>query len=671
MPFAVRISGFSGQIPRVEPRLLAPNAAQVSENVILTAGRLDPMYAPSQVASAVSQIAQSIYRMFSGATDYWLSWDTDTDVAKTPLAGDTTYRIGYTSAAIEPRQTNLAMAVATPPFPTQGFVLGVTPPITAPTVTSSGGSGTSTEDRYYINTFVTQWGEESAPSPPSAVATGYGNGTWAVSAMDAGPANAGNISAVSYAAGVVTITLNTVFGLRAGEYVAFSGVVGMTSLNAQFKVLSVNPSTSQVTVALTTSQTYTSGGSWNRLAPHNITGMTRRIYRTSVGSASTSFLFVAEIAITSTSYSDTVPTANLAEPCPSIYWNMPPVDMRGIATLPNGFLVGFSGNTLCFSDPYHMFAWPTANQQTTDYPIVGVGIFGQSIVVCTTGTPYIATGIDPTAMSMERVPQPWPCVSKRGIVSMDGSVCYPTNMGLASIGVNGAALLTENMFAQRDWSAMNPSSFISAQYDGQYFAAYTIAGVTKIMMVSPSTNVSTLNQAVTSMYSDATTGILYGAVGGNIYNMVPSSGVKLPMAWTSKEFVTQTLLNISAAQVNAAYTMTPAQALNLVAVNAAISASNAALFLAGLPNYVGAAPVGVLPINGDGRKPLQATDSSSMTLYANGPSGQVVYSYNLGSSNTFKLPSIGKYDSFYIGITGTFSVKDIVIGESVEAMKAV
>ena len=52
----------------------------------------------------------------------------------------------------------------------------------------------------------------------------------------------------------MTITFNTVFGLRAYEEITFASVAGMTDLNGTFAIVSV--SGSDVVVPLTTTQTY-------------------------------------------------------------------------------------------------------------------------------------------------------------------------------------------------------------------------------------------------------------------------------------------------------------------------------------------------------------------------------------------------------------------------------
>jgi hypothetical protein len=534
MTFALRVGPFAGEQPRVNPRLLPAAAAQYAENISFTTGGLNPVFTPIQVAP-VGVNTQSIYRMFLNTADYWLSWDTDVDVAKTATAGDMGQRIGFTSAAFEPRMTDLPHATATYPYPAQWFVLGVAPPEASPTVATAGGAGVASEDRYYVYTFVTPMGEESAPSPPSGVTTGYSNGVWTVSGMSTAPPNSGVVSFATAigGAGTVEVTLDSTVGLRAGELISFTGVMGMTSINSEFRILSVDKGLNRITIPHVPSQTYQSGGVWARSAPHNTTGMTRRIYRTATGSNATSFLFVAEVPVGTGGYVDGVPGTLLGEPCPSVNWLMPPASLQGIQTLPNGAAVAFSGNDLCFSEPYRPFAWPIANQLTTDFPIVGLGVFGQSVAVCTTGSPYIATGVDPAAVTLERVPEPWPCVSKRGVVSLNGAVYFPTPMGLATLGMQGTGLVSESLFAQRDWVGVNPSSFTAAHYDGQYYAAHTGAGAIKVLTLVPSKGVTRFGFTPDAMYTDASNGKLYGAMGGGVYEMFPTSGGREQMAWTS------------------------------------------------------------------------------------------------------------------------------------------
>jgi len=75
-----------------------------------------------------------------------------------------------------------------------------------------------------------------APSA-SAETTGKDDDTWALSALDIAPPDSGTVSngvKDTPSAGYVTITLNSVFGLRAYEEVTFAAVAGMTDTNCTF-----------------------------------------------------------------------------------------------------------------------------------------------------------------------------------------------------------------------------------------------------------------------------------------------------------------------------------------------------------------------------------------------------------------------------------------------------
>ena len=303
-----RISNFSGLVPRLAKQLLAPNQAQVATNCNLTSGDVRPRNGTRLVyAPVVNSDIKSMFRMEKDGNERWLTWDKDIDVARSPIAGNTERRFYYTGDG-EPRTSDFDTAASgAGPFPSNCFVLGVTPPVTAPTVAPSGGTGADVT-RSYVYTFVTPWGEESAPSPASALATGKESGsTWALSGMDAAPPNSGTITGVlpnAPTAGYVEITLDTVYGLRAGETLMFEDT-GMSDLDSTFTLESVDSATKKVVITLSTTQTYTSGGTWERGAPHNTAGMTKRIYRTLTSSSGTEYHYVVTVAAATTTYSDT------------------------------------------------------------------------------------------------------------------------------------------------------------------------------------------------------------------------------------------------------------------------------------------------------------------------------------------------------------------------------
>ena len=259
---AFRISGFSGLVPRLAKQLLAPHQAQVATNCDLTSGDLRPRNGPKAVfTAAISNDIVSMFRMEKDGNEKWLAWDREVDVARSPVAGNTSRRFYYTGDG-EPRVSDYDTATRGPgPYPSGCFVLGVTPPLAAPSISVSGGAG-DTVTRAYVYTFVTAWGEESKPSP-ATTATGNTDGNWMLSSLDVPPRNSGTVTGASRntpTAGYVEVMLDSVSGLRAHEEISFASVSGMTDLNATFAIRSVDAGRSRIVIPLSTPQNYIAGG---------------------------------------------------------------------------------------------------------------------------------------------------------------------------------------------------------------------------------------------------------------------------------------------------------------------------------------------------------------------------------------------------------------------------
>lgn len=95
------------------------------------------------------------------------------DVVESPLADNTTRRMYYTGGGGVPRVTNLSMALAgTGLYPNVSFVLGMTIGPKIGQIDSAGGS--PTENRAYLYTFVSPWGEEGPPSEPLDILSATG-----------------------------------------------------------------------------------------------------------------------------------------------------------------------------------------------------------------------------------------------------------------------------------------------------------------------------------------------------------------------------------------------------------------------------------------------------------------------------------------------------------------
>lgn len=164
----ISVGQFKGAAPRLAPHLLPDDGAQTATNVRVTAGSLRALNTPAKISATLTTGTKSVYSLGPQNGAYILSWNTDTDVARSPVS-DAEYRIYYTNGAT-PKKTSLALAsgAGIGPFPVTEYLWGVPAPTAAPTAANTTGS-VPTGTYVYVFTYVTQFGttllEESAPSP--------------------------------------------------------------------------------------------------------------------------------------------------------------------------------------------------------------------------------------------------------------------------------------------------------------------------------------------------------------------------------------------------------------------------------------------------------------------------------------------------------------------------
>lgn len=202
------------------------------------------------------------------------------------------------------------------------------------------------------------------------------------------------------------------------------------------------------------------------------TGAKVRIYRINSGT-DTDYQYVGEVDIGTTSYNDSIAPESLGEVLASTDYDAPPDDMKGLINMPNGWMAGFSGNQLCVCVPRKPHAWPSLWRKTTAWPIVGIAAAGSSILVTTTGLPYIFSGVDPEALSEDKLEINQSCVSKRGMVDFGSVVAYPSPDGLMLASPGQVVSATEELLTKEQWEAYNPSSIHGYHYDGKYIGFYS------------------------------------------------------------------------------------------------------------------------------------------------------------------------------------------------------
>lgn len=152
----IYVNNFVGAVKKVDPRLLEDNMATEAINCELEAGIVSSIKAPSLVSSLNANTG-TVY--FNNGTAY--QFDGECDVIASPVK-DSAGRMYLTDGTL-PKKTDTTLHPTT-------RRLGIqqpTTPITASGDHLSGNTVVATVSYYY--TFVTDWGEESAPSPESAV----------------------------------------------------------------------------------------------------------------------------------------------------------------------------------------------------------------------------------------------------------------------------------------------------------------------------------------------------------------------------------------------------------------------------------------------------------------------------------------------------------------------
>ena len=135
----------------------------------------------------------------------------------------------------------------------------------------------------------------------------------------------------------------------------------------------------------------------------------------------------------------------------STSWSLPPDDLQGFIAMPNGFLIGFDGSHVYMSEAYHWHAWPAEYKQAVETPIVGLGILGQTCVVCTQGYPATITGSKPAICSFTKATAGEPCLSRGSIVSTTHGVLYASQNGLVLVGPGGIQNVTEQLITRGKW----------------------------------------------------------------------------------------------------------------------------------------------------------------------------------------------------------------------------
>lgn len=173
---------FGGTYPRISTEKLPEQAAQIAENTDLHTGNIAPF---RQLGAAIPltshlQLIQTAYMWRVNSSEYWFRFLDQVEIARSPIADDEHKRVYWTgdsrdqTDSIDPTKRESYPQMSYTPiaytggtdYPENSYRLGVPRPSMPVTVQVTGSTTQPelAEVRRYVRTYVSEIGEEGAPS---------------------------------------------------------------------------------------------------------------------------------------------------------------------------------------------------------------------------------------------------------------------------------------------------------------------------------------------------------------------------------------------------------------------------------------------------------------------------------------------------------------------------
>lgn len=619
---------FSGIAPRIAPRLLPATLAQEALDVKLWSGELRPHYADT-IIKHIPSTTQSIYRYKWKNKKYnWLGWAKSVNVVKGPVYDDENNRIylmandgtGFLvtdSSLLEDRDYINGLE-------SKAYVVAIPEPGQSDIWVSGGTGSGDIESRSYVYCYVRQWsdgtidvGKSSGPLKNSSDRSRY--------TVDVRPGQVVDMSIVdpiAHANGIGA-GINKIYIYRSE---VTSAGQALYSYVDQFDV-----NTNRVTN--NPAAVWVSNGSYYK-------------------------------------YSDSKPNTSLGEACPSIYWDAPVTGLKGLVSLQNGLFAAYKDSTIYVSDWNAPHAWPYEHTVTIDYPIVGLGSFGNTIVVCTEAAPVLITVTDPTKPTTRAIQENCPCVSAGSIVSTRNGVIFASTNGLVLINSARPTFITEKIITQDEWLPLHPESLQAAFLNNTYYGFFTnpTEKAAGFLFDLDSYTYSTVYNSIVSsgmVYTSQPTKIVYNDVEQpQLYVCYPlenktqyslnsfgtDSRINKSFRWRSKVNVSpQGLFTLSCAQVNFAK-------LSNLKPEPPVWEGR----LAG--SALGMVYVNKQPVNGWCKtNTIELYDKTVFNYYVD---GKLRFTKNMVDSKPFRLPSGFRGETVEIELKSNSHVHSVILASS-------
>lgn len=416
----------------------------------------------------------------------------------------------------------------------------------------------------------------------------------------------------------------------------------------------------------------------DRPQDRNISGF--RIYRLQ-GSLGGDFFFVKDLEYnedgdvvdpdsdsTITTWTDTVADDELGEILVADDWQEPPSDIQGFVAMPGGFLAGFSGHSIYFSEPWHFHAWPRKYSMAIPYEIKGLGVSGNTLIILTDEFPYLSQGSHPDSMNMIKVGDPLPCLSKRSIAHVAGGVLYATANGIA-LGTSDRGsfrVLTKEIIDWQTWQSYQPHTINGVFHDGMYFAFYGDRDAGFVFdLERPKSTMTRLDfhaHAARNDYSDNTMYLLLeDEVGLNVLVHWEKGGSKgrLYYKWTSKLFLFNQSVSLAAGKIVAEWPSELTEEKAIQENEEMIEKDEVEGALCSY--YVGALPLGLSNL----LEPPELSGSINLTIYRD---GEEVIEKQVIDSKPFRLPAGFLYNRLQYELEGSAHMRTLHLATSISEL---
>jgi len=473
---------------------------------------------------------------------------------------------------------------------------------------------------------------------------------------------------------VTTVTTNGSHGYSNSDVVNISG----------FADASFNDADAVITVTAATTFTYPNTG--DAVGTTADTGGLLQIDESNTGDTAGT--------IVNDSFLDNFDFLNLVDLLVTDEYAAPDATMTGLVEAQNGMLVGFFGNQLAFAEPGKPWAWPEKYRRTFEYDIVALVPVGGVLLVLTKEFAFRVSGSDPATISIARIDNPYPCLSKRSVVNMGYGAVFSTYGGLALWSSSTGMIFATEFVHEFDTydSSLDPSTVVGHFFNDKYYASYDTGAFIFERDQKVGGYYSTTGHKFNSAWTDPSTGIMYTSSDtlGNISQWGNDANILAPYEWKSKVIVTKDYINIGAARVISDFTVTAEDTAAYTAYNAAVSTYNTAIWsdseqlggVNGPTDYTGSDGVVVhnfgafntSVVNGPGTplglvRTLRTVPSSYTMIFKLFHDKSLVFTKSVSDNSIFRCPTGYKSDTFEVSVSGVGRTRAIHMGETPDGLR--